>query len=311
MSDVPVRAVGIDVGGTKLVGAAVAEDGTIVARARRVSPVGDPDALVEVIATLAEELGAGAPVGIGVAGIVDRGGVLVYAPNLDVVDVPLGPALHERLGRRPVVLNDASAAVVAESRLGAAAGARDVVLLTLGTGIGGGLIVDGSIVEGANGFAAELGHVIVEEGGRRCPCGNLGCLEAYASGTAIGLLAQERLAADATTALANAETIDGKAVSAAAQAGDEVARQVLAEVGHWLGVGLAGLVNALDPEVVVIGGGAASHTAGSVLPAATASMSLRIIGAPPRRPPPIVLAQLGDDAGMLGAALVAVERDGP
>jgi glucokinase len=311
VSDVPVRAVGIDVGGTKLVGAAVAEDGTIVARARRVSPVGDPDALVEVIATLAEELGAGSPVGIGVAGIVDRGGVLVYAPNLDVVDVPLGPALHERLGRRPVVLNDASAAVVAESRLGAAAGARDVVLLTLGTGIGGGLVVDGSVVEGANGFAAELGHVIVEEGGRRCPCGNLGCLEAYASGTAIGLLAQERLAAGATTALADAETIDGKAVSAAAQAGDEVARQVLAEVGHWLGVGLAGLVNALDPEVVVIGGGAASHTAGSVLPAATASMSPRIIGAPPRRPPPIVLAQLGDDAGMLGAALVAVERDGP
>ncbi|MBW3662124.1 MAG: ROK family protein [Actinobacteria bacterium] len=311
MNATPIQAVGIDVGGTKLVAAAIAHDGSIVERARRVSPAGDAEALLDLIAALAEELGPGAPVGIGVAGIVDRGGVLVYAPNLDLVDLPMGPALEERLGRRPVVLNDASAAVVAESRLGAAAGSRDVVLLTLGTGVGGGLVVDGSVVEGANGFATELGHLIVHEGGRRCPCGNLGCLEAYASGTAIGVLGRERVESGVSTTLADVDPIDGKAVSAAAQAGDQVARDVLTEMGHWLGVGLAGLVNALDPEVVVIGGGAASHTAGYVLPAATASMSARVIGTPRRKPPSIVLAQLGDDAGMLGAALVAVEREGP
>lgn len=304
-------AVGVDVGGTKLVAAAVDASGHVLQRARRTSPVEDPDGLVAAIAELADELGSGLPVGIGIAGIVGAGGVLRYAPNLAVTDLELGAALRTRFGIEPVVLNDATAAVVGEARLGAAQGCRDVVLLTMGTGIGGGLLVGGVVVEGANGFGAELGHIIIVEGGRRCPCGNAGCLEAYASGTAIGAIAAERVAGGAASSLASIDVIDGKAVSAAAQAGDELARDVLHEVGQWLGVGIASLVNALDPEAVVIGGGAASHTAGWVLPAASAALASRVMGAPPRTPPPVVLAQLGDDAGMVGAALTALERRAP
>jgi glucokinase len=186
-----------------------------------------------------------------------------------------------------------------------------VVLFTLGTGVGGGLVLDDRLLVGRHGFAGELGHMIVSDGGRPCPCGNRGCIEAYASGTAIAAITRERLADEPGRAslLRDEDEINGKAVTRAALAGDELATQVLTEVGGWLGVATANMVNVVDPGVVLIGGGAALATSRWVLPAAEAALAERMIGASMRDPVPIELAALGDDAGMVGAALLAADLD--
>lgn len=311
MSD-PV-AVGIDIGGTKLVAAAVTAEGEVVARDRRRTPIGDVVGLFDLLTDLAGTLGPGLPVGVGVAGIVGAAGELVYAPNLRLRSVPIAASLGEALGVPVAVGNDANVALYGEARVGSARGAAHAVMFTLGTGVGGGVLVDGRPVLGRTGYAGELGHLIVEEGGRLCPCGNRGCIEAYASGTAIGVLAQERLDAGASSELstvASTGLVTGKDVGAAATRGDEFARSVLRDVGGWLGVAVASIVNALDPEIVVVGGGASTENAGFVLPAAASAARERLLGAPHREPPPIVLAELGDDAGMIGAALLAAAVDG-
>lgn len=303
-------AVGVDIGGTKLVAAAVAADGTVVERARRTSPEGDATALVAVVTELVRELHRpGLPVGAGVAGIVTLDGTLRYAPNLDVRDVPLRHLLEERLGVTVVVANDATVALFGELQAGAGRDCDDVVMLTVGTGVGGAIAVGGNLVHGAGGYAGELGHIVVDEGGRRCPCGNRGCLEAYASGTAIGKRAAALVAEDADrvegSSLVSIDEIDGRAVTEAAHAGDEFAQQVLREAGHWLGVGLVTLVNALDPARVVVGGGASTRAGVFMLPEAGTVLAERIMGGGLREPPPVVRAELDDDAGMVGAALLA------
>lgn len=301
-------AVGIDVGGTKLLALAVSGSGEVVGRARRTSPVGDPDALVETVVGLARELGDGLPVGAGVAGIVSSDGVVRYGPNLDIQDVPLRERLRDALGVPVTVANDATVALYGEFRAGAARGAEDVVMITLGTGVGGAVVAGGRVVDGATGMAGELGHVIVHDGGRRCPCGNEGCLEAYASGTAIGVAARARLdETEEPSSLRDVDEVDGKAVTNAALDGDELALGVLREAGYWLGVGLTGIVNILDPELVVVGGGAATTASPIVLPAAFEVISRRILGAGHRPVPELVRASLGDDAGAIGAALLATE----
>lgn len=305
-------ALGIDVGGTKLVAATVAADGQVLTRRRRTTPARQPDQVVDTLAELIEELGAGLPVGIGIAGLVSPAGDVVYGPNIAVRDLPLAQALEERTGTRPAVVNDASAAALGEQRAGAARGHDDVILLTLGTGVGGGLVTEGRLHLGANGFGAELGHLIIEERGRPCPCGNRGCIEAYASGTAIGLLARERLIdPEATSSLREIAELTGREVSDAAQDGDVLAQAVLAEVGSWLGVAIASLVHVLDPEIVLIGGGAGAATAPWVLPAAESSLGSHLFGRGYRQPPPIALTELADDAGMVGAAMLAADRDAP
>ncbi|MTV26207.1 ROK family protein [Nitriliruptoraceae bacterium ZYF776] len=304
-------ALGIDVGGTKLVAATVAADGRVLDRRRRTTPARDDDLLVDTLTELVGELGQGLPVGIGIAGMVNPAGDVVYGPNIAVRDLPLARRLEERSGTLPAVVNDASAAALGEQRAGAARDHRDVVLLTLGTGVGGGLVLDGRLHIGANGFGAETGHVIIEERGRPCPCGNRGCIEAYASGTAIGLLARERLVdPEASSTLREVTELTGREVSDAALAGDRLAQDVLTEVGGWLGVAAASLVNLLDPEVILIGGGAGAATAPWVLPAAERSLAARLFGRGHREPPPFALTELGDDAGMVGAALLAAERAG-
>jgi glucokinase len=246
-------AIGIDVGGTKLVAGTVAADGTIIDRRRDTTPAGDETSLVTTLIDLVKDLGDGLPVGIGLAGLVTPDGTIRYGPNVGVRDVPVAERVAEATGARVAALNDASAAVLAEQRFGAARGRDDVVLLTLGTGVGGGVVTGGRLVLGGNGFAGELGHIIVEDGGRLCPCGIRGCIEAYASGSAIALMARERLVdRSIESSLREHTEFTGRDVTDAAQAGDEFAGSVLTTVGSWLGVAAASLANALDPEVIEV-----------------------------------------------------------
>jgi glucokinase len=305
-------AIGIDIGGTKLVAATVASDGTVLDRQRRETPASDPGSLLATLRRSILELGGGEgrlPVGIGIAGLVTPEGEVRYGPNIGIRDLPLAAQLVDTAGGPVTVINDASAATFGEQRVGAGRGHQHLLMFTLGTGVGGGVVVAGEVVVGHGGLAGELGHVIVAEGGRACPCGNRGCVEAYASGTSIGLIARERLVDLSVDSLLRDEPeLTGRAVTQAALAGDAFARSVLVEAGHWLGVAAGSLVNVLDPAVILIGGGAAVQTSRWVLPAAEAALAEHLIGSPWRAAPPLELAALGDDAGMVGAALLAAER---
>ena len=305
-------AVGIDVGGTHLRAGLVGPDGLIGQVLRRTSEVDEAGALVAGIVGVLGELDAGAgsdlPVGLGMAGLVDRDGRLRYGPNVGVRETPLAALLVAELGaqRTVRVVNDASAAVVGEHRAGAARGHRDVVMFTLGTGVGGGVIVDGRLLEGAHGFAGELGHLVIAEGGRDAPSGIRGTVEAYASGTAIEREAGEAMAAG----IAGARTADAPAVVAAAAAGEPWALAVLEQVGARLGVAIASVVSVLDPSVVVVGGGAGDAAAAFLLPAARDAFAMHLMGASHRPLVPVVPAELGDDAGVIGAALLAADAAG-
>lgn len=304
--------IGIDIGGTQLRAALVTPDGSIVQRDRRPTPADDPTnllrSLAELVAGLREQVGEELPVGIGMAGLVTGDGEVRYGPNIAVRDLPLAAKLRESVGGHVVVANDASAAALGEQRAGAGAGVGDLILATLGTGVGGGLVVGGRLLTGASGFAGEVGHVVVSEHGRPCPCGNRGCLEAYASGTAIGALARDRLVDPNTvTSLRDLEYVGGKEVTAAARSGDRIAREVLEEAGSWLGVALASLVNVLDPELILLGGGAAAAADPWMLDAARRTMAAHLLGSAWREPPPVKLAVLGDDAGVVGAGLLALD----
>ena len=306
-------AVGIDIGGTKLVAATVAADGTVLTRHRRRTPArGEADLvgeLRELIAELTAEHAVDLPVGIGIAGLVSPDGDVRYGPNISIRDLQLRKQLADVTSATITVVNDASAAALGEQRVGAAQGLEDVLMFTLGTGVGGGVVLGGRLVLGRFGFAGELGHLVVCEGGRACACGNRGCVEAYASGSAIGLTARERLVdRSIDSPLRDEVELTGREVTAAARGGDRFAQFVLEDAGRWLGVAAAGLVNALDAELVLVGGGAAASSAEWLLPAARAAMAERLVGADWREPPPVELAQLGDDAGMVGAALLAAER---
>lgn len=302
-------AIGIDIGGTHLRAAQVAADGSLHDRVRRETPARSTAVLLDALAEVVEDIPGALPVGIGIAGLVTREGVVRYGPNIQVRDLPLAEELAARLDRRVAVLNDGSAAVLAEQRVGAGRGYTDVVMVTLGTGVGGGLTQGGDVVLGRSGFAGEVGHILVEEGGRPCPCGNRGCIEAYASGTAIGALAADRLTVDdrASTLRDLAGPLDGRAVSEAAQAGDVLAREILRTAGGWLGVAAASIVNLLDPEILLVGGGAATASAPWLLPAAQEAMETRLVGRGFRTPPALDLAVLGDDAGTVGAGLYVAD----
>jgi len=302
-------AVGMDVGGTSLRAGLVSERGLVGEVLRRRSEVDDVDALVAAVADALEELGEGTgsalPVGVGMAGLIDRGGRLRYGPNVGMREVPLAALLRDALGPDRVVrvLNDASAAVIGEHRVGAARGHRDVVMFTLGTGVGGGVIVDGRLLEGADGFAGELGHLVIREGGRDAPSGVLGTVEAYASGTAIGREADEAVAAG----LAGARPADAPGVVAAAGAGEPWALSVLERVGSRLGIAIASVVAVVDPSIVVVGGGAGDAAAPFLLSAARDSFVSNLMGAAHRPVAPVVPAELGDDAGVIGAGFAACD----
>ena len=282
-------AVGVDIGGTNVRVAEVSADGTVGSVRRAATPSGDAEALAATVAEL--HGGAAEVIGVGIAGGVTSDGTLCGAPNLGMDGAPIGPLLEAALGRPVVIANDASVAVWAEHRCGAARGVDDVVMLTLGTGVGGGAVVGGRLLQGATGLASEFGHIIVDEGGASCACGNHGCLEAYASGTAMAM--GDR---------------NASAVAAAARDGDEVAAAHLARIGMWVGVGLASLVAALDPARILLGGGAGAAAFDEVAPAAREALADRLFARARREPPPVVRAELGDHAGVVGAALLALQE---
>ena len=304
-----VLAVGIDVGGTHLRAGRVGASGVVGPVLRRRSEVDDADALLGALVAVLEELGEGPgaalPVGLGMAGLVDREGRLRYGPNVGVREVPLAALLRDALGPGRVVrvVNDASAAVVGEHRVGAARGHDDVVLLTLGTGVGGGVVVDGRLLEGAHGFAGELGHLIIHEGGRDAPSGVRGTVEAYTSGSAIARESEEAVAAG----VADARALDAPGVLAAATMGERWALDVLERVGVRLGIAIASIVSVLDPSIVVVGGGAGDAAASFLLPVARDTFARDLMGAAHRPLAPIVAAALGDDAGLIGAGLLAAD----
>jgi glucokinase len=311
------QAIGLDVGGTKIAAARVGADGSILARELVPSPASEParilDAMVQVARAVATD--DAEAVGIGAAGLVESAtGTLTFAPNLAWRGVRLAEHVGGALGLPAIADNDATAAAWGEYRFGAGRGYRHLLLVTVGTGIGGGIVTDGSIYRGAHGFAAEIGHIIVEPGGPQCGCGNRGCWEQVASGHAIqraGREAAERYPHSRIAQLAEGVPgrVTGSVVTRAAQDGDETARAILAKVGRRLGEGIAGLVNVLDPAVVVLGGGGVA--AGDLLLEPARKAFVRSVEAPDARPGvPIVPAELGNDAGVVGAATLALEEFG-
>lgn len=306
-------AIGIDVGGTKVAALLAGEDGRVLERTAGETPAEDPDATMEVLYRLAEELrAAGEPeaVGVGAAGMVDfEAGALRWAPNIAWRELPVRDLVAERTGLPCIVDNDANAAAWGEHRFGAARGYRDVLVVTVGTGIGGGIVAGGELYRGAHGFAAEIGHVIVEPGGPECNCGNRGCWEQVASGRALerlGRVASEANPGSLISTLAGGGEVGGRHVAEAAARGDRAALGVIGEVGRRLGEGLAGLVNVLDPEAVVVGGGVA--TLGDLILAPAREGFVRAVEAREHRPEvPILQAALGNDAGAVGAAALALD----
>ncbi len=303
--------VGIDVGGTKALGVAIDESGVVVAEDRRATPRGDHslDPLVDTLVELAQSLGVDGSLGIGVPGLVTRGGVLRAAPNLDgVADFEIGRLLAERLGHAVSVDNDATCATVAEWQLGAAVGTENMVLVTLGTGIGGGLVSNGELQRGVNGFAGEFGHMVVHPDGPRCPCGRRGCWERYASGSGLAMLAREaatggRLRAVVEHAGGDPQNVRGEHVQAAALDGDDDAIAVIDDFGRWVALGLSNLTNALDPAMFVLGGGLAAGADLYLEP--IVRWYGELLYQPHLRPlPRIEFARWGPLAGAVGAALL-------
>jgi glucokinase len=243
--------------------------------------------------------------------MVDRAGRLCFAPNLPQAHgVDWTALIGDRLpGRAVVIENDANLAVLAEHRLGAARGFRHVVMVTLGTGIGGGIVVDDRVQVGASGFAGEIGHMVVDPNGPPCPCGRRGCWERFASGAGLGLLAREaalagRLGEVVRLAGGDPESVRGEDVSAAAAAGDPAARRVIEEVGWWIGFGLANLAAVVDPACFVLGGGVVE--AGSLLvDSARAAFEELVEGSDSRPIAKVVPAAFGERAGAVGGALAA------
>jgi glucokinase len=312
-----VQTIGLDVGGTKVLGVVVdpAHPADVLHEHRVPTPPGG-EGLVEVLGEVVDELtaagGDAIAVGVGVPGLVDGEGVLRAGAHLQkVANLPLAADLRARCGRPVAVDNDANGHAVAEHRGGAAAGVGHAVVITLGTGIGGGLIVDGALVRGAHGFAGEPGHMVVDPNGPPCPCGQRGCWEQFASGNGLARLARSaalggRLAAAVEEAGGDPELVRGEHVTAAARAGDAEALAVLDELADWIAVGLANLVNVFDPELVVIGGGLVD-AADLLLPRAQAQVHERVLAGRRRPLVPVVPAVLGERAGAIGVALLAAD----
>lgn len=310
---------GVDVGGTKILARVVDPRRPLdaLATARVDTPRG-ADRIVAAIVELVDRAAglaatdAVAAIGVGAAGLVSRSGILRTAPNLPgVAELDLRGALAAATGIGVVVENDATCAMVAEHRAGAATGAAHACLVTLGTGIGGGLVVDGRLVRGADGLAGEPGHMVVDPSGPPCPCGRRGCWERFASGSGLGRLAREAAEAgraDRVVALAGGDTEDvrGEHLTRAALEGDPDALEVMREFAWWVALGLANLATLLDTQVMVIGGGLAA--AGPLLlDPAREAFAAHLLGGNHRPPVEVVLAELGPDAGAIGAAFLAAD----
>jgi glucokinase len=322
VADMPSRCViGVDVGGTKVLAGAVDERLEVQHRTYRLVHRDGSAAVLESIVAAVEEIRDAAvgqdveAVGLGIPALVDwRRGVAITSNHLPIDDLAIRDLLADRLDLPVAVDNDANCAMLAEWRYGAAAGTHDAVLLTLGTGIGGGVVVDDRLLRGAQGAGAELGHMVIDVNGPPCPgrCPNHGCLEALASGIAIGRegLRVARGAPDSALgrALAAGREVTGALVTELAHDGDPAARDILALVGERLGIGIGNLVNIFNPDVVVVGGGVIA--AGELLLAPAREAVARRALSPARESVRIVPARFGAESGMLGAAALAFEAVG-
>ncbi|MGA8246120.1 MAG: ROK family glucokinase [Nocardioides sp.] len=305
-------AIGIDVGGTKIAGGVVDDTGRILEELQVESPATDVPAIEAAIERLVTELRTRHPieaVGIGAAGYIDKSrSVVLFAPNLAWRDLDLKADLEARLDVPVVVENDANAAAWGEFQYGAGHDVDDLLLITVGTGVGGGVVLDGSLYRGAFGVGAEIGHMRVVPDGILCGCGNRGCFEMYASGSA--LVRESRAAASAGSLLAadllaraggDPDAITGPLVTEAARDGDTFSLEQLALVGRWLGEGIASLTAVLDPAVVVIGGGV-SAADDLLLDPVRAAFGAQLTGRGHRPMLEIRRARLANRAGLIGAA---------
>jgi glucokinase len=306
---------GVDVGGTKIAGGVIDEVGTVLEEYRVESPATDAEAIEDAIAGLVKELASRhriEAVGVGAAGYVDKSrAVVMFAPNIAWRDVDLKSELEDRVDLPVVIENDANAAAWGEFRFGAGADVDDLLLVTVGTGVGGGLVLDGELYRGAFGFGAEIGHMRVVPDGILCGCGNHGCLEQYGSGSA--LVREARNAARGGSLLArdlldraggDVEGITGPLITEAARDGDPFAAEQLAQTGFFLGEGIASLTAVLDPAVVVIGGGV-SEADDLLIGPIRAAFSAQLTGRGHRPVLEIRKARLGNRAGLIGAADLA------
>ena len=293
-------------------------EGSVVAEHRLPTPRGAQplgEALVAVTSRLRVDAPGLAAVGVGVPGLVDRDGTLHVAPNLPgVTAFDVRQVVAAGTGLPVVADNDASCAAWGEAVAGAGRGAAFLLLVTLGTGIGGGIVAGGAVVRGAHGFAGEIGHMVVDPDGPPCPCGRLGCWERYASGSGLGWLgraaaARGQAAAVVDLAGGDPDAVRGEHVTAAAQAGDAQALVVVDEMASWLALGLVNLVNTLDPDVIVIGGGLV-EMGGLLLDPVRRWFADGMVAARYRPDVPIVPAALGERAGAIGAALLARQAAG-
>lgn len=310
-----MHSIGIDIGGTKVAAGVVDDDGTIVRRVVQPTPSQSPqaveDAIVQVYRTLSSDHEVGS-VGIGAAGWVDSEQAVVrFSPHLAWRNEPLKARLNQRIDVPVIVDNDANAAAWAEYRFGSGRNGQVMVCITLGTGIGGAIIINGKLFRGRYGMAGEFGHVGVVPDGHWCPCGNRGCWEQYASGNALVRDAKALMRENSPRAQALLRAVDGDVdrligpdVTAQAVAGDPMSIELIADVGRWLGRGLADLAASLDPDLFVIGGGVSA--AGDLLiDPAREAFSRTLTGRGFRPPADIVLARFRNDAGLIGAADLA------
>jgi len=311
-------AIGVDVGGTKVAAGVVDERGQVLGSVRRPTPGHEPALVADTIAEVVGELrarhavGVEAPIGIGAAGWLNRDRTRVmFAPNLAWRDEPLHDIISARLGRPVIVDNDANTMAWAEYRFGAGRGCAELVCVTVGTGIGSGLVLDGKVRRGAFGVGAEYGHMQAVPAGLPCGCGSQGCWEQYASGRALVRNAREIIGASPASGRRLLELADGDLklltgpdVTTAAREGDPAAVKCFEEVGYWLGQGLASLAAVLDPARFVIGGGV-SEAGELLLAPARAQFRAALPGRGHRPEAEIVLAHLGPDAGFVGAADLA------
>ena len=294
------RVIGVDVGGTKIAAGLVTREGSIEGRVEQPTAVASEEGLLSQFDAIVEGLLGGmdvAALGFGIPSRIDqRRGRAVASVNVPLMDVDLRDRMQAQHGLPVAIDNDGNAAAIAEWRIGAARGARDVVMLTLGTGVGGGLILDGKPYRGATGSGAELGHVVVELDGPPCRCGGRGHLESFATGVAADELAREHFGPGS----------DAHDLVRRAAAGESPALDALAGVGRYLGAAIASFVNALEPELVVIGGGF-GEAAGEFLLGSARDVLAQDALPPGRDTLRIVQAQLGGDAGVIGAGMIAFE----
>ena len=313
---------GIDIGGTKILTAVVNSQGEVLSRDYRLTPARKGvKAVVRAIVDSANraltqanmtaaELSA---IGIGAPGLSDpEAGILYTSPHLPGwQDVPLRDIVGKELGRKAFMANDANAAALGEFYFGAGRGARNLIYITISTGIGGGVIINGELYTGASGVAGEPGHMTIDDKGPLCRCGNTGCWEMLASGTALAREAKQRIREGAETSILNyagddVEKVTGEVIHSAAKEGDSLAKELIAQVSYYLGVGLANLVNIFNPELIIIGGGLSRMGDMLLEPAYKVAEERAFEQA--YRAVRFSLPELGDDVGVLGAAVFAMRE---